>query len=203
MPRKKPEFDDMFPDDLDDDALAIFDDTPDIPTRSMPERRHPSTSQEIIHQATERPDDNRPMQGNYQRLSLVLDAAVEANLKKYARRNGFDFAPFMRWVIDWIACALDKGLKPGKEPKAPNKKPVASLLAPAMVDMLRGEAKRHHMRFQPFMRWAISAFMDAYNRGERPDLPDEFIPGEAALYHWASQTVTKGEGTGVSKRHRE
>lgn len=50
------------------------------------------------------------------------------------------------------------------------------------------------------MRWLVTEFMAVYQEHTlQPQEPEEFVPDEAALFHWASLTVEKYSGTGKQK----
>jgi len=56
------------------------------------------------------------------------------------------------------------------------------------------------MKFQPLVRWLAVELIIAYReRGLQPEEPEEFVPDEAALFHWASLTVEKFSGAGKKK----
>lgn len=147
--------------------------------------------------------DDRPMQGNYHYLTLLLPDSDAARLKQLAKVYRMKFRPFMRWVIDTGANLYTDGLRPEPETGSVGTKRTAVLLAPAMVDLLKTWAMKNKMAFQPFMRWLIGEFLETYERERmQPEEPEEFVPDEANLTHWASLSVSKFEGVGRENKKR-
>lgn len=205
LPKKKYEsFDDPFDTDLLGEAdldLGDFDLQSLEPTPRPPSRPR-ATASEVVFRSMHRADDKeRPLQGNYQYVNLLLPVETAERLERIAKAHKMMMQPFMRWVVDQMALIYEEGERPtGWEDVNRPKKRVAALIAPMMTDLLRSWAKENRMKFQPFMRWLAFAFMEAYQtHGIRPQEPEEFIPDEAALFHWASLTVEKFSGTGRKK----
>jgi hypothetical protein len=171
--------------------------------RSRAPRKQAATRDEQLFYSTHGPPDtnNRPMVGNYQFVNLLLRDDVAQYLRDTANEHRMGLAPFMRWVIDQIALLYEQGIRPPKDYEDQSGKTrLQALLAPTMSDLVHSWAAGNRMKFQTFMRWAIFEFLREYGeQGLLPQEPEEFIPGEAELCHWASNTVEKFEGTGKSK----
>ena len=173
------------------------------PTHLQSPRKQASTREEQLFYSTHGPVDtnDRPMVGNYQFVNLLLRDDVAQYLRDSANEHRMGLAPFMRWVIDQIALLYEQGVRPPKDYEDQRGRTrLQALLAPTMSDLLHSWAVSNRMKFQAFMRWAIFEFLRECEEQQLiPQEPEEFIPGEAELYHWASNTVEKFEGTGKSK----
>lgn len=206
MPKKKYEaFDDPFDIDLAGEELDLSD--LDLPApgqpapQPAPSRPRPTPSEIVFRSTRDTPGAGRPLQGNYQYVNLLLPAPIAQRLDRMARAHKMMMQPFMRWVVDQMALLYEEGIRPGRwEDAAPEKERVPVLLAPMMADLLKSWARENRLKFQPFMRWLATEFMAAYQeRKLQPQEPEEFVPDEAALFHWASLTVEKFSGTGKKK----
>jgi len=205
MSKKKYQaFDDPFDTDLLGDEWDLSD--LDLPQVGQPEppasvRPRVTASEIVFRSMRDAPDANRPLQGNYQYVNLLLPEPVAQRLERMAQAHKMMMQPFMRWVVDQMALLYEEGARPERwEDKAPEKNRVPALIAPMMADVLKSWARENRMKFQPFMRWLAAEFMAAYQeRKLQPQEPEEFIPDEAALFHWASLTVEKFSGTGKKK----
>ncbi len=173
------------------------------PSPAQTPRKKETTRDEQLFYSTHGPVDtsNRPMVGNYQFVNLLLRDDVAQYLRGSAHDHRVGLAPFMRWVVDQIALLYEQGVRPPNDyDDQGGQSRLQALLAPAMSDLLHSWAVNNRMKFQTFMRWAIFEFLSVYEEQHlTPQEPEEFIPGEAELYHWASNTVEKFEGTGKSK----
>lgn len=173
------------------------------PLSSPAPRKQVATREEQLFYSTHGPVDarDRPMVGNYQFVNLLLRDDVTQYLRDCANEHRMGLAPFMRWVIDQAALLYDQGARPPKDfEDQGGRTRLQALLAPTMSDLLHSWAVSNRMKFQAFMRWAIFEFLSVYEGQQlTPQEPEVFIPGEAELYHWASNTVEKFEGTGKSK----
>ena len=205
MSKKKCQtFDDPFDVDLLGEELELSDlDLPDTGESAPPSPVRPrTTASEIVFRSMrDTPDADRPLQGNYQYVNLLLPAPLAQRLDRMARAHKMMMQPFMRWVVDQMALLYEGGVRPDNWQDIPQeKKRVPALIAPMMADLLKNWALENRMKFQPFMRWLAAEFMIAYReKGLQPEEPEEFVPDEAALFHWASLTVEKFSGTGKKK----
>jgi hypothetical protein len=205
MPKKKYQaFDDPFDIDLLGEELDVSD--LDLPRPKQPVstavNQPRATAGEIVFRSMRgTPDAGRPLQGNYQYVNLLLPVPIAQRLDRMAQAHKMMMQPFMRWVVDQMALLYEEGNRPGSwQDVAQEKKRVPALIAPMMADLLKGWARENRMKFQPFMRWLAVEFMAAYQeRKLQPQEPEEFVPDEAALFHWASLTVEKYSGTGKKK----
>jgi hypothetical protein len=206
MPKKKHEtFDDPFDVDLPGEELELSD--LDLPATGQPAppaaigRPRPTPSEIVFRSMRATADVARPLQGNYQYVNLLLPAPIARRLVRMAQAHKMMMQPFMRWVVDQMALLYEEGVRPGRwEDAVPLKERVPVLLAPVMADLLKSWARENRLKFQPFMRWLATEFMAAYQeRKLQPQEPEEFVPDEAALFHWASLTVEKFSGTGKKK----
>ncbi len=167
-----------------------------------PASRPRATASEIVFRSMrDTPDADRPLQGNYQYVNLLLPAPIAQRLNRMARAHKMMMQPFMRWVVDQMALLYEEEARPVNwQDEAQDKKRVAVLMAPMMADLLKSWARENRMKFQPFIRWLTGEFMVAYQeRKLQPGEPEEFVPDDAALFHWASLTVEKFSGTGKKK----
>ncbi|MFQ5434865.1 MAG: hypothetical protein ACE5FD_08310 [Anaerolineae bacterium] len=205
MAKKKYQtFDDPFDLDLlgEEAGLGELDlPDPEQPAPPTPARPRATASEIVFRSMRDTPDTNRPLQGNYQYVNLLLPAPLAQRLERMTRAHKMMMQPYMRWVVDQMALLYEEGIRPGNwQDVAPEKKRVPALIAPMMADLLRSWARENRMKFQPFMRWLAAEFMTAYQeRKLQPEEPEEFVPDEAALFHWASLTVEKFSGTGKKK----
>lgn len=206
MSKKKYQaFDDPFDLDLlgEEPELSELDLPPaGQPASPPPAGRPRATASEIVFRSMrDTPDANRPLQGNYQYVNLLLPAPIAQRLNRMAQAHKMMMQPFMRWVVDQMALLYEEGVRPENwQDDAPQKKRVPVLMAPMMADLLKSWARENRLKFQPFMRWLAAEFMIAYQEQKlQPQEPDEFVPNEAALFHWASLTVEKFSGTGKKK----
>jgi hypothetical protein len=205
MAKKKYQaFDDPFDLDLLGEEPELNElDLPPAGQRTPPPASRPrATASEIVFRSIrDTPDADRPLQGNYQYVNLLLPAPIAQRLNRMARAHKMMMQPFMRWVVDQMALLYEEGARPVNwQDEAQDKKRVAVLMAPMMADLLKSWARENRMKFQPFMRWVAAEFMAAYQeRKLQPGEPEEFVPDEAALFHWASLTVEKFSGTGKKK----
>lgn len=202
--KKYQDFDDPF----DADLLGESDiDLGDLDLQSLSpapqtQPRSRTTASEIVfrsmHSDTHK---DRPLQGNYQYVNLLLPVEIAERMERMATAHKMMMQPFMRWVVDQMALIYESGQRPDSwEDISQPKKRVPALIAPMMADLLKSWAKENRVKFQPFMRWLAAEFMGVYqNQGIRPQEPEEFVPDEAALFHWASLTVEKFSGTGQKK----
>ncbi len=203
MSKKKYQaFDDPFDVDLLGEDLDLSDlDLPE-PEQPKPPSRPKATASEIVFRSMQdKPDANRPLQGNYQYVNLLLPVPVAQRLDRMAQAHRMMMQPFMRWVVDQMALLYEDGVRPGDwQDVSQEKKRVPTLIAPMMADLLKSWARENRMKFQSFMRWLTAELMTTYQEQRlRPEEPEEFIPDEAALFHWASLTVEKYSGTGKKK----
>ncbi len=206
MSKKKSQaFDDPFDLDLLGEELDLNDlDLPEpgqpVPA-PMPVRPRATASEIVFRSMRDTPDTNRPLQGNYQYVNLLLPAPIAQRLARMAQAHRMMMQPYMRWVVDQMALLYEEGVRPGDwQDVAQEKKRVPALVAPMMADLLKGWARENRMKFQPFMRWLVAEFMASYQEHRlQPEEPEEFVPDEAALFHWASLTVEKFSGTGKKK----
>lgn len=205
MPKKKHQaFDDPFDLDLlgEEPELSDLDLPPTGQPTSPPASKPRATASEIVFRSMrDTPDADRPLQGNYQYVNLLLPAPTAQRLNRIAQAQKMMQQPFMRWVVDQMALLYEEGVRPGNwEDDASQKKRVPVLMAPMMADLLKSWARENRMKFQPFVRWLTAEFMTAYQEQKlQPQEPEEFVPDEAALFHWASLTVEKFSGTGKKK----
>jgi hypothetical protein len=205
MSKKKHEaFDDPFDLDLLGEALDLSDLDLPSPGQSappVPVRPRVTASEIVFRSMRDTPDADRPLQGNYQYVNLLLPAPLAQRLDRMAQAHKMMMQPFMRWVVDQMALLYEDGVRPGSwQDVSQEKKRVPALIAPMMADVLKGWARENRMKFQPFMRWLAAEFMVAYQEQKlQPQEPEEFVPDEAALFHWASLTVEKFSGTGKKK----
>ncbi len=204
--KKNQAFDDPFDVDLLGEEIDLSDldlPSPGQPVSSSPASTRPrATAREIVFRSMrDTPAADRPLQGNYQYVNLLLPVPVAQRLERMAQAHKMMMQPYMRWVVDQMALLYEEGARPGKwQDVALEKERVPSLIAPMMSDLLKNWARENRMKFQPFMRWLASEFMTAYQeRKLQPQEPEEFVPDEAALFHWASLTVEKFSGTGKKK----
>ncbi|KAA3661242.1 MAG: hypothetical protein DWQ04_17025 [Chloroflexi bacterium] len=203
MSKKKYQaFDDPFDLDLLGEDLDLSDlDLPE-PEQPKPPSRPKATASEIVFRSMrDKPDTNRPLQGNYQYVNLLLPLPVAQRLNRMAPAHRMMMQPFMRWVVDQMALLYEDGVRPGDwQDVSQEKKRVPALIAPMMADLLKSWARENRMKFQSFMRWLTAEFMTTYHDQRlQPQEPEEFVPDEAALFHWASLTVEKYSGTGKKK----
>lgn len=206
MPKKKYEaFDDPFGIDLPDADFADLDLlSPSLPPASesaTPERPRATASEIVFRSMRSAPDQNRPLQGNYQYVNLLLPVPIAERIERMARGHKMMQQPFMRWMVDQMALIYESGKRPGDwADVALEKKRVPALIAPMMTDLLKSWAQENRMKFQPFMRWLANEFMNDYRENKlQPQEPEDYVPDEAALFHWASLTVEKYSGTGKKK----
>ena len=205
MSKKKYQaFDDPFDLDLLGEELDVSDldlPGPKQPTPSAPAQPRATASEIVFRSMRDTPDASRPLQGNYQYVNLLLPVPIALRLDRMAPAYKMMMQPFMRWVVDQMALLYEEGNRPGNwQDVAEEKKRVPALIAPMMADLLKGWARENRMKFQPFMRWLAVEFMAAcQERKLQPQEPEEFVPDEAALFHWASLTVEKYSGTGKKK----
>ncbi len=205
MSKKKYQtFDDPFDVDLLGEEVDLGDlDLPDPghPAPPTPARPRATASEIVFRSMRDTPDADRPLQGNYQYVNLLLPALLAQRLERMAQAHRMMMQPFMRWVVDQMALLYEDGARPGDwQDATQERKRVPALIAPIMADLLRSWARENRMKFQPFMRWLAAEFMAAYQeRKLQPEEPEEFVPDEAALFHWASLTVEKFSGTGKKK----
>jgi hypothetical protein len=205
MSKKKYQaFDDPFDLDLlgEEPELSELDLPPAGQSAPPPASRPRATASEIVFRSMrDTPDADRPLQGNYQYVNLLLPAPIAQRLDRMARAHKMMMQPFMRWVVDQMALLYEEGARPVNwQDEVPDKKRVAVLMAPMMADLLKSWARENRLKFQPFMRWLAAEFMAACQEQKlQPQEPEEFVPDEAALFHWASLTVEKFIGTGKKK----
>lgn len=206
MSKKKSQaFDDPFDIDLLEDELDLSDldlPAPGQPASPPPPSRSRATASEIVFRSMrDTPDTKRPLQGNYQYVNLLLPAPTAQRLERMAEAHRMMKQPFMRWVVDQMALLYEDGARPEDWRDAvSDKERVAVLMAPMMADLLKSWARENRLKFQPFMRWLVTEFMAVYQEHTlQPQEPEEFVPDEAALFHWASLTVEKYSGTGKQK----
>lgn len=205
MSKKKYQaFDDPFDLDLlgEEPELSELDLPPAGQSTLPPASRPRTTASEIVFRSMrDTPDADRPLQGNYQYVNLLLPVPIAQRLNRMARAHKMMMQPFMRWVVDQMALLYEEGARPvNGQDEAPDKKRVAVLMAPMMADLLKSWARENRLKFQPFIRWLAAEFMAAYQEQKlQPQEPEEFVPDEAALFHWASLTVEKFSGTGKKK----
>ncbi|MFO7683664.1 MAG: hypothetical protein R6X34_26835 [Chloroflexota bacterium] len=205
MSKKKHQaFDDPFDLDLLGEAVDLSDLDLPSPGQSappVPVRPRVTASEIVFRSMRDTPDADRPLQGNYQYVNLLLPAPLAQRLDRMAQSHKMMMQPFMRWVVDQMALLYEDGVRPGSwQDVSQEKKRVPALVAPMMADVLKGWARENRMKFQPFMRWLAAEFMVAYQEQKlQPQEPEEFVPDEAALFHWASLTVEKFSGTGKKK----
>lgn len=203
--KKSKAFDDPFDLDLLGEELDISE--LDLPEPGQPApppapARSRATASEIVFRSMQdTPAAGRPLQGNYQYVNLLLPVPLAQRLARMAQAHKMMMQPFMRWVVDQMALLYEEGARPGNwQAVAQEKKRVPALIAPMMADLLKNWARENRLKFQPFMRWLAAEFMTTYQeRKLQPQEPEEFVPDEAALYHWASLTVEKFSGTGKKK----
>jgi hypothetical protein len=205
MSKKKHQaFDDPFDVDLLGEEAGLSDldlSAPGQPAPPAPVRPRATASEIVFRSIRDTPDADRPLQGNYQYVNLLLPAPIAQRLNRMARAHKMMMQPFMRWVVDQMALLYEEGARPVNwQDEAQDKKRVAVLMAPMMADLLKSWARENRIKFQPFMRWLAAEFMAAYQeRKLQPGEPEEFVPDEAALFHWASLTIEKFSGTGKKK----
>jgi hypothetical protein len=206
MSKKKSQaFDDPFDLDLLEEELDLSDLDLPAPGQSAsppPPGRSRATASEIVFRSMrDTPDTKRPLQGNYQYVNLLLPASTAQRLERMAQAHRMMKQPFMRWVVDQMALLYEDGARPDDwRDAASDKERVAVLMAPMMADLLKSWARENRLKFQPFMRWLVTEFMAVYQEHKlQPQEPEEFVPDEAALFHWASLTVEKYSGTGKNK----
>lgn len=202
--KKRQAFDDPFDLDMLGEELELGElDLPPTgqPAPSQPNRPRATASEIVFRSMRNTPDADRSLQGNYQYVNLLLPAPVAQRLNRMAQAHKMMMQPFMRWVVDQMALLYEEGTRPGDwQDDALQKIRVPVLMAPMMADLLKSWARENRVKFQPFMRWLAAEFVVAYQeRKLQPQEPEEFIPDEAALFHWASLTVEKFSGTGKKK----
>jgi hypothetical protein len=204
MSKKKSDaFDDPFDFDLSAEGIGDLDlllplSPPEPAASALPR----ATASEIVFRSMRNvAAEDRPLQGNYQYVNLLLPVMVANRIQRMANAHKMMLQPFMRWMVDQMALLYEEGHRPNNwQDDEKEKKRVPALVAPVMVDLLKSWAQENRMKFQPFMRWLTSEFMDVYReRGMQPQEPEQFVPDEAALFHWASLTVEKYSGTGKRK----
>ena len=209
MPKKNKfeDFDDPFDVDLLGDSDLELSDLDLLEPAAPPERPsaprpRPSASEVVFRAMQGGSPTERPLQGNYQYVNLLLPATIAARIEQMARAHKMMLQPFVRWMVDQMALLYEEGARPADwRDEAKEKKRVPALIAPMMADLLRSWAQENRIKFQPFLRWLATEFMDVYQQGElQPLEPEEFIPDEAVLFHWASLTVEKYRGTGKQKK---
>ena len=190
--------DDEMWEQLDIGDEPLLPDFAPVPTPSSKPGK--ASRSQAIHQVKHGTPDlaGRSMQGNYQYLTLLLPDDDAAQLRRLARVYSMKFRPFMRWVIDWCANHYENGARPSVAEKSNSGgQRTAVLVAPAMTEVLKSWAKQERMQFQPFVRWLIASFLNAYERDRmQPVEPEEYVQDEAELTHWASLSVQKFEGVG-------
>lgn len=203
--KKSKAFDDPFDLDLLGEDLDISElelPEPGQPAPPPAPARSRATASEIVFRSMQdTPAAGRPLQGNYQYVNLLLPVPLAQRLARMAQAHKMMMQPFMRWVVDQMALLYEEGARPGNwQAVTQEKKRVPALIAPMMADLLKNWARENRLKFQPFMRWLAAEFLTTYQeRKLQPQEPEEFVPDEAALYHWASLTVEKFSGTGKKK----